>query len=419
MANQKIRPIKQREFVEALVMPGKAEQIIQAKPGQPEINRALQTSQKNTEGKNIQIGIKDLDEAVMYYMKNNLKLSVIQNNKSVPVNIIYGTPENWKGVQQDGFYRDKTGKIQAPLVMFIRNSISQNRNLGYKLDGNVANNLQIFEKKYNRRNNYSNFSVLTNKVPEKEYHAVVIPDYVTVTYSCVMWTSFAEQMDKLIESLNFASRSYWGDLERFKFYASIETFNDSITYEVGEDRLVRTNFDITLNGYLIPDTLNEYLASNKIEYSMSQIVFDLEVSSGDSEQFIAKTNRTQAQVNKATNFVGAGGNVVNNITYGSGGGTSTADLLYLNTFVSKTANSVTNNTATFIGASFLQPSVGSSLPPTSVANFSFYANGLPILANEIVSFGSDGFGNLVLTVDTSVLGYFLNDKIVVAVGKFA
>jgi hypothetical protein len=417
MANQKVRPTKQREFLAALAMPNKADQFIDAKLGQPEENRALQTSQRDTQGKDIHIGIKDIDEAVMYYMKNKLKLSVIQNNKPTPVNIIYGTPENWKGVQQDGFYRDKTGKIQAPLLMFVRNSVSQNRSLGHKIDGNVANNIQIFEKKYSKRNNYGNFSVLTNRIPQKEYQAVATPDYVTMNYSCIMWTNFAEQMDKLIESLNFVSRSYWGDLERFKFYVSIETFNDSITYEVGEDRLVRTTFDITLNGYLIPDVLSEYLASNKIQYGLSRIVFDIEVANGVTEQFIANTNKTQAQVNKATSFVGAGANIVN--YQGSSAGAATADLIYLNTFISKTANSVTSSTAGFVGASFLQPSVGSSLPPTTLSNFNFYANGLPILANEIVSFEQDGFGNLVLTVNTSILGYELTDKIIVAVGKFA
>ena len=31
------------------------------------------------------------------------------------VPVLYGSPERWKSVQKDGFYRDKNGKIQAPL----------------------------------------------------------------------------------------------------------------------------------------------------------------------------------------------------------------------------------------------------------------------------------------------------------------
>ena len=87
-------------------------------------------------------------------------------------------------------------------------------------------------------------------------------------------------MDKLIEAINFASNSYWGDPALFQFLAKIETFSDSQTYEQGEDRLVRTEFDLTLNGYLIPDSLNAYLAqlSGKT-YNLCKIVFSTEQTS--------------------------------------------------------------------------------------------------------------------------------------------
>ena len=84
-------------------------------------------------------------------------------------------------------------------------------------------------------------------------------------------------MDKLIEALNFASNSYWGDPSRFQFLAKMETFTDAQTYEQGEDRLVRTEFDLTLNGYLIPDTLNAYLAQlSSRTYNLCKIVFNTE-----------------------------------------------------------------------------------------------------------------------------------------------
>ena len=142
----------------------------------------------------------------------------------------------------------------APLIMFKRASITQNRNLGNKIDGNKAHNLQLFEKKYSARNAYSNFAALTSRVPEREYLVSIIPDYVTVEYTCVVFTYFVEQMDSIIESLNFASRSYWGDPSKFLFYSSIENFQDNLTFETGEDRVVKSTFTLTLNGYLIPDT---------------------------------------------------------------------------------------------------------------------------------------------------------------------
>jgi hypothetical protein len=87
-------------------------------------------------------------------------------------------------------------------------------------------------------------------------------------------------MDKLVESLNFASNSYWGDPSRFQFLAKIDTFDDIQTYEQGEDRLVRTEFNLTLNGYLIPDTLNAYLAQlQNRTYNLCKIVFNTEQTS--------------------------------------------------------------------------------------------------------------------------------------------
>lgn len=281
---QQVRPQNRQEFMDKLVVPYSQEygnpNIIPSepfKPGQPEINRALEISLKGDTTKKFSIGIKDIDEAIMFYFKNVLQLSVYQNNNQVPVPIIYGSPEKWKSVQADGYYRDNTSKIMAPLIMFKRRSVEQNRALGNKLDGNKVNNVQIFKKAYSRRNVYDDFHLLQNQKLEDEYIVTVTPDYVTLTYDCIIWTNFVEQMDKLVEAINFASNSYWGDVSRFQFLTRIDSFEDALAYETGEDRLVRTNFTLNLNGYLIPDSINAYLAllQNKT-YNLCKIVFNTE-----------------------------------------------------------------------------------------------------------------------------------------------
>jgi hypothetical protein len=282
---QQVRPQTRQEFMNKLVVPsdpqyGNPNLVFSEpfKPGQPEINRAYETSYRNDPSpKKFSIGIKDLDEAIMYYFNNVLQLSVYQNNDQVPVPVIYGSPEKWKSVQADGYYRDTTGKIMTPLVMFKRRTITQNRTLGNKLDGNKAHNVQLFEKSYTRGNAYDNFHVLQGQKLQKEYVVVVTPDYVTVEYDCTIWTNYIEQMDKLIEAINFASNSYWGDPNSFRFLTKMESFTDALTYTDGEDRTVRTNFSMTLNGYLIPDSINAQLAqlSNKT-YNICKIVFSTE-----------------------------------------------------------------------------------------------------------------------------------------------
>lgn len=282
---QIVRPQNRKEFMDKLYVPQDPEYgnpnitfSEPFKPGQPEFNRAYETAYEPTGDKKFSIGIKDIDDAIMYYFNNVLKLTVYQNNDTVLVPIIYGSPEKWKSVQRDGFYRDGAAKLMSPLVMFKRESVVQNRTLGNKLDGNHANNVQLFEKGFSRRNIYDNFNILQNQKPQKEYVVVVTPDYVTINYRCIMWTNFVEQMDKLIEAVNFASNSYWGDPSAFQFLTKIETFNDSQVYEQGEDRLVRTEFDMTLNGYLIPDSVNAYLAQLQGKtYNLCKIVFNTEL----------------------------------------------------------------------------------------------------------------------------------------------
>ena len=75
------------------------------------------------------------------YFDNVIKPSVVMNGERIDVPLIYGSPERWKSVQRDGYYRDKEGKIQTPIIMFKRNSVEKRRDLGNKMD---ANNPQLY-----------------------------------------------------------------------------------------------------------------------------------------------------------------------------------------------------------------------------------------------------------------------------------
>jgi hypothetical protein len=418
MSIQVVRPANRQEFMNKLIEPydqqvGNPNTIFSepTKLGQPENNRALEISERNNGDKDFTIGIQDLDEAIMHYFNNVLKLSVVQNNTKLTVPVIYGTPENWKSVQQDGYYRDSGGKLMAPLMMFKRSSVTQNRDLGNKLDGNMVHNVQLFKKGYSKRNVYSNFNVLNNRVPETKYILSATPDYVTVEYECILWTYFVEQMDKLVEVLNFASRSYWGDPNRFQFYSSIESFQDSVTYNVGDNRAVRVNFNITLNGYLIPDSLNKKLATPSNKYSISQIIFGLETSTG-TEEFSAKVKRGRSNkvksvlLNDSVNNV----NITNNF-----GTTDPVVLTYINTNKTVVGTYVSSTTVTFPNGWLAAPS---PLPATSLANFSFFVNGQYIEPSSITSF-TDGVTSSVLVINQALLGYgFEADDVVIGIGKF-
>ena len=283
----KPRPYTKREFLSKLqkpyvnpdtkeeVLPKKAPPSLPLKPGQPEINRALEVSLKDDDkNKTISIGLKDIDSAILFYLENVIKPTITQNDRRLSVPIIYGSPERWKSMQADGFYRDKNGKTMIPLLMFKRDSFTKNNTIGNKLDGNKVNNLKYFETGYSKRNIYDNFNVLQNQKRQKEYILGIIPDYIDITYSMSIFTDYVEQANEITEAVEFAARSYWGDPERFMFRANIDTFNTPVLLENGSDRANRTTMNVLVNGYIIPSGINAAMAGpSPKSYNVTKTVF--------------------------------------------------------------------------------------------------------------------------------------------------
>lgn len=253
-------------------------------------NRGTSRSVKDDDVKQFSIGLKDIDETIVYYFNNVIRPSVIQNGNQIPVPILYGSPERWKAVQKDGFYRDRNGKIQTPLIMFKRESVDKNRELGNKLDANYPHNFGIFQKKFSKKNVYGRFSVLSNREEVDELYGVIIPDYVNLKYSCVVFTEYVEQMNKIVEAINFASDAYWGNPERFSFRAMIDSYNTVTDLSQGKDRVVKTEFTINMMGHIVPDTINTSIANMNKFFSKASISFGVEVENSPYETYADTTD---------------------------------------------------------------------------------------------------------------------------------
>lgn len=373
-------------------------------------NRAREMSRKGDKVKDFYVGLQDLDAAIMYYFDHTIKPYVFQEGEMVKVPIVYSSPERWKSIQNEGFLRDTNNMVKVPIIVFRRTNIEKNRTLGNKLDGNKAHLFQVFETKYNNKNHYDRFSILTNRTPSKQYYVSVVPDYITATYECIIFTNYVEQNNKIIEAIEFASDSYWGDPKRFQFRAKIDSFASTISVEADGNRIAKTSFSITLNGYIIPDSINKELANSDMFYSTSQVVFGLETTTGDAEE--VQTIGLRSNAGGGTSFVEGTSNIsVYQVSV------ATSDLEYLQTNNTRIASIVTTNTATFTGINILNPPQGSSIPLPSISNFNFFANGIYIPAAAIVSFVDIG-NNCVLTINPTILGYTLvpTDEVTV-IGK--
>jgi hypothetical protein len=378
-------------------------------------NRALQTTRKTDKIKDISVGLQDIDYAIKYYFDNVIKPSVVQDGQSQQVHVEYASPERWKSVQADGYYRDSNGKIAVPIIIYKRTNVEKNRTLGNKIDGNLASLYQVFESRYNQRNIYDKFSILTNRIPSKQYYLSVVPDYVTVTYDVVVFTNYVEQNNKIIEAIEYASDSYWGDPNRWHFRTMLDSLATTTTINTGEDRFAQTTVSLRVYGYLIPDSVNAALSKQSISYSPAQVIFGLEVVGDVNEIFNAASQIAASQGQGQTSFVGGGANITNNIL--SQLAVDEAD--YLSYSAAKKANSTTANTATFDFSLIKQPPPGSNITPPTTADFQFYANGVSIPFYTIISFIQVG-NDLVLTINTTGptgLGYELTGKEIMVVGK--
>ena len=242
-------------------------------------NRGNHVSFRDDNTKPFSLGLKENDEAIVYYMENVIKPTVLQNGVIQKVPIYYGSPERWAQVQKEGYFRDLKGKIMMPVITYKRVSVEKNRTIANKIDANYPNNVQLFQKPYSIKNQYDNFNILNNRIPKKESYAVVMPDYVTLTYDFIISTYYVEQMNKIVEAMNYASDSYWGNKERFQFNARIDSYATTVELVTAGNRLVKTNFSLKLNGYLIPDTIQKELASVKKISNSTQLIFNMETVS--------------------------------------------------------------------------------------------------------------------------------------------
>ena len=406
--NKKPIPKSQVELSQELITPytneGKVP-VLSAK------RRENQISVKGDDVKQFTVGLQDFDQAIIYYFNNVIRPSVIQNGTKLNVPFIYGSPEKWASVQKDGFYRDNNGKIQTPLIMFKRDSLEKNRNLGNKLDANLPNHFGIFEKKYSKKNYYDQFSVLTNRIPVKEYYGVIIPDYVNIVYSCTIFTEYVEQMNKIVESINFASDAYWGDPERFKFRADIDSYTNIVEQTQGEDRVVKTSFQIKLAGHIVSDAINTAVARPHKFFSKSALKFGIETA-GSTEILNIKAGTPTSQA--PTRFFDTA------LTGVSGGGTGvagmTADqIAYVGMSNTALADVVLGLVAAFGGHVIATPPLG--FPALNEGDFQVYINGVMIpIENRTTTLPQVGpdiivtFNDLGFTLDTT-------DQIII-VGKF-
>jgi hypothetical protein len=208
------------------------------------------------------ISLFDIDYAMMSYLEDTALPTLDDNGTAIKIPVVYGNSERWNGSRRQGVFRDSKGKIQLPIMMIRRTSITKddtmpmlNRHVSYQ---GIT--------KYSKDNRYDRFSALGGNIkPKYEIYKIQMPEYVELNYDCMVWTNYTEQLNAVIEQLQYTS-SYWGDKEKFKFRTSLGDFN--IVNEIGEgtERINRIEFSLSVKAYLLPEKFD---GENMVKKSMS------------------------------------------------------------------------------------------------------------------------------------------------------
>ena len=269
------------------------------------INRGTLLSRTKDDIKNPSVTLMDMDGAILHYFDKVIKPSVEDNGENVKVPVMYASPERWKAIQRDGFMKDKKRQTITPVIVYRRTSIEKDDSLPVdKLDANNPNLFYTFEKKFSNVNRYDNFSTQIGLLPQREYYNVTMPDYVTLTYDFIIWTSFIEQMNKIVERVAYSDGAYWGDPDKMRFRTSIDSFTDAT--EVSDvERLVRTTFTVTMRGYLLPEGNFDHRSTTQKYLTPKKVIFGTEVDTTVTKN-TGKAGQFLSEIQDSSEKIGAG-----------------------------------------------------------------------------------------------------------------
>jgi len=245
-------------------------------------NRANQVRRDKDEVKNLSVSVMDHDSAIMYYFNEVIKPTVVDNKETIKVPVMYASPERWYSIQRQGFLRDKRQKVLTPAIVFRRTGIERNENIPIdKMDANRPQNFQTFTQKYSQTNRYDQFSKTVGVSPNKEHFSVVVPDHMILNYEFTIWTSYIEQMNKLVEKINYTDGSYWGEPGKMRFRSRIDAFTDASEMDATE-RVIKTTFAVQLMGYILPEEFNS-MVTTKRHLTPKKVIFNMDVEKEASD----------------------------------------------------------------------------------------------------------------------------------------
>jgi hypothetical protein len=123
-----------------------------------------------------------------------------------------------------------------------------------------------------------------------------------------VFTYYVEQLNKIVEAMEYASDAYWGNPQRYQFKAMIDSFGFQTELAQNDERIVRSTFSIKINGYIIPEVLQKDITAIQKFSNKTKIIFSVEATSNpaffegivDGDRIITETASDKETQNRST-----------------------------------------------------------------------------------------------------------------------
>lgn len=357
----------------------------------------------------------DIDYAIKWYIENEIRPQIIDQQQNLPVPVIFANGEKWDNVRRLGYIRDEKGMLQSPVIMLKRNSVVERDSVrGLDVNHVLPENVRIYKTKYNERNRYQDdlFPIPINQPqPSEKVYVADIPKYVNIEYEMMLWCDFTEQMNNLVDQILPYSRFAWGN-EANRFSTSLGQVSFETVNTIGEDRLVRATIPLTVLGTLLSEQEVRRSTLRKA-YSVKKVTFENIINIGD-DLFASTT--VSSKVLQAQSFVSSGGAIVVSSPTGQTTTIDAATMSYLINLSDKIATYSNSNTITVNAFAAVNPV---NFSTATKNEFDIYINGQ--YADKVTyTWTPSDVTTQTITFDIAELGFdILSTDVIVVKGRWA
>src|SRR3990167_3639359 len=95
----------------------------------PVLNRGDVTRRDTDTVEDPSVGFEDIDSAILSFLQNKVKPTIIQDGQVISVPVQYANQEKWASIRAGGYMRDEKGKLIAPAIVFNRTAVARDPSL--------------------------------------------------------------------------------------------------------------------------------------------------------------------------------------------------------------------------------------------------------------------------------------------------